>query len=553
MLLFDDFLDRVVKIVTDRFPSFDPRDVSFDNTGRADLAIRTFRLSSKLGIDPRSVFASLEPALKSQKFVEKVVLEGAYINITLDPWSMLSTITESIERSGRFPDVFQESEKVSVEHTSTNPTGPLHIGRARNSIIGDTLQRVLKRYGYRVTTQYFVNDSGKQVMALYLGYTKYGSGEKTLQEILRCYQAIYRDMEKDPQVEREVEALIRRYEEGDRELIEGIKSTAKVALDDISSSMRAIGIEIDDYTWESDFITGGDVKRIIENNREKLQSDDDGALFVQVPGGKRMYLTRKDGTSLYPLRDVAYHMYKAGLFDWFVVVVGEDHRDHAKGLEYILREIIGLKQRISFVFNAYVSLETGKMSTRRGNIVTLQQLTERMVEEAYSIVKEKRPDLGEEKLREIARAVGVSSLRFNMVRIGATKPMVFRWSEALNFEGDSAPFIMYAGARASSLLRKASRDLVDFPRTFNEDERRLIREMYRFPYVLSEAKETLRGDLIASYSLDLVKVFNEFYNSCQILNASDAEYSKRITLVRAFRSILMDLYDLLGVIPVEEM
>ncbi|WP_162509613.1 arginine--tRNA ligase [Thermogymnomonas acidicola] len=277
MLLFDDFLDRVVKIVTDRFPSFDPpRDVSFDNTGRADLAIRTFRLSSKLGIDPRSVFASLEPALKSQKFVEKVVLEGAYINITLDPWSMLSTITESIERSGRFPDVFQESEKVSVEHTSTNPTGPLHIGRARNSIIGDTLQRVLKRYGYRVTTQYFVNDSGKQVMALYLGYTKYGSGEKTLQEILRCYQAIYRDMEKDPQVEREVEALIRRYEEGDRELIEGIKSTAKVALDDISSSMRAIGIEIDDYTWESDFITGGDVKRIIENNREKLQSDDDG-------------------------------------------------------------------------------------------------------------------------------------------------------------------------------------------------------------------------------------------------------------------------------------
>ncbi|WP_171823516.1 hypothetical protein [Thermogymnomonas acidicola] len=119
-----------------------------------------------------------------------------------------------------------------------------------------------------------------------------------------------------------------------------------------------------------------------------------------------------------------------------------------------------------------------------------------MVEEAYSIVKEKRPDLGgEEKLREIARAVGgVSSLRFNMVRIGATKPMVFRWSEALNFEGDSAPFIMYAGgARASSLLRKASRDLVDFPRTFNEDERRLIREMYRFPYVLSEAKETLRG------------------------------------------------------------
>ncbi|HLH86261.1 MAG TPA: arginine--tRNA ligase, partial [Thermoplasmataceae archaeon] len=464
----------------------------------------------------------------------------------------LGAINSEIEGAGRYPDIFQDPERISVEHTSTNPTGPIHIGRIRNSIIGDSLARLYARAGYRVTTQYFVNDSGKQVASLFAGFRKYCSvGKATASELLDAYRRIYSDIERDPETEKQIQEIIRKYESGDPETIEGIRSVCSTMLDGIVASLRSIDISIDDYTWESDFIRSGEVASIIEDLGDHVK-DDNGAKYIELEG-KNVYLTRGDGTSLYFSRDIAYHLYKAKNFDVIVDVLGEDHKDHAKLLANVLQNMIGMQQTLRFVFYSYVNLETGKMSTRKGNAVNLDDLLAKALEEATKIVKEKRTDLPEERIMEIAHAVAVSAVRFNMVRLNSNKPIVFKWSEALNFEGDSAPFVMYSYARASSILRKSGSEYSKDYSAPNKYETDLIKKLYFYPYVLRAAVENLRPEDVATYVLDLVRAFNAFYLNCPVLSSSSRERNLRINLVSAFRKVLSDASKILGIRTLEEM
>lgn len=211
-----------------------------------------------------------------------------------------------------------------------------------------------------------------------------------------------------------------------------------------------------------------------------------------------------------------------------------------------------LPNRIDFVFNAYVSLESGKMSTRKGNAVTVDELLERTKEEALRIVSEKRPDLPEDKLQIISKSVAKSSIRFNIIRINANKQVVFKWSEALNFEGDSAPYIMYSYARACGILKHAGNAKPNHDNIVPQ-ERDLIVTMYQYPYRIMEAKDSLRPDIIANYALDLVKKFNDFYRECPVSNSDEKTMGKRIRIVEIYKNIIEDVSKILGIELLEEM
>ncbi|MEM0158003.1 MAG: arginine--tRNA ligase [Thermoplasmataceae archaeon] len=552
MLIFGDALSKLREALRREFPEIDPENVDFDKSGHSDVTVKIFSLIRSSNMDTASVISRISTLARQLGFVTEVSGTGGYVNISIDPMWMLEAINREVEGTGRYPDIFQDPERVSVEHTSTNPTGPIHIGRARNSIIGDSIARLYARCGYRVTTQYFVNDSGKQVASLYAGYKKYCSAKKaSIGELLEAYRSIYRDLEKDADTEKSIQKIIQLYESGDPDTISGIREVCSTMLDGIVSSLRSIGINIDDYTWESSFIRTGELSSIIESLDDYLR-DDNGAKYIEVQG-RKVYLTRSDGTSLYFSRDIAYHLYKANNFDVMVDILGEDHKDHAMILSHVLKDLMGVQQTIKFVFYSYVNLETGKMSTRKGNAVNLDDLLSRALVESKEIVKMKRPDLTGDKIDEIAHAVAVSAVRFNMVRLNSSKPITFKWSEALNFEGDSAPFIMYSYARASSILRKSGTEFKKEYSAPNKYEADLIKRIYMYPYVLQNALVNLRPEEIATYSLELVRTFNSFYLNCPVITSSDYERNLRINLVFAFRTVISDAANILGIRVLEEM
>lgn len=552
MLLFEDYRKKIMDTISRIYPEIRPTDMALDRSGHGDLTLRIFSLMNVRKLSPENVASTIRKALDNASYIKSIETTGGYVNFKLNTADVMKAIYNEIDGTGRYPDVFQDPERVSVEHTSTNPTGPIHIGRIRNSIIGDSIARLLSRYGYRVTTQYFVNDSGRQVASLYAGYRRFdNTAEPTAENLLAAYQRMHSEMEKNRDLEKEVDEVIREYETGNPQVMTNIRKICAVMLRSIKRTLQDMGIKIDDYTWESDLIRNGDVNRVLNDLSEHVL-EEDGAKFIQS-GDRRMFLTRKDGTSLYFSRDIAYHLYKIDNFDWIIDVLGENHKEHAHHIEYVLKELLEKDARLDFVFYSYVSLETGKMTTRGGNIVTGDELLARAREEAHKVVIQKRPELPDERLREIADAVAVSAVRFHIGKLNANKPMEFRWSEALSLEGDSAPFVMYSYARAASILRKAGNITGTLSQDYDEHESELIMKIYQYSYVLQDAVQGLKPESVANYLLELTRVFNDFYTNCPVLSATGDERDRRVLIIKTFTTVVKDAASIVGIRVLEEM
>jgi arginyl-tRNA synthetase len=265
---------------------------------------------------------------------------------------------------------------------------------------------------------------------------------------------------------------------------------------------------------------------------------------------------RADGTSLYVLRDVAYHLAKFARFGEVVDVLGQDHRLHARTLDALLAEY-GESRRPTYVIYQDITVpEGGRMSTRKGSAVWLDQLLEEAVERARGEVLARREDLGEADVERIAEAVATGAIRYQIVRIAPEKPVVFRWEEALSFEGRSGPFVQYSYARASSVLRKSGAGTGPFGfdphRLAGREELALVRVIARFPRTVAYAAHSAHVQAIAGYAHDLADQFNRFYHAVPVLRSGE-ERASRLALVAAARQTLGNALDLLGIPRLESM
>ncbi len=555
MLLFQDILDLIRAEARKHLNTLDERDVIFDQTEHAHITIRMIKYEKTVERFEEKLKMICDD-IENLPFVASLNYDRGYININVDGGYLLRAIRDSVETTGSFPDSFQDPERVSVEHTSTNPTGPIHMGRIRNSVIGDSISRLMKRYGYRVVTQYYVNDSGKQMVSLYLGYEKFHKGEKITKEILLDgYRKIYDYFEKQG-TEGEVETLMERYERGDHKLISEIKNIAQIMLDDIVGDLDLLDVKMDEYTFESEFIVTGETEKVVESLSDHIQ-DEDGAKFIEIPNVRNIFIKRKNGTSLYLTRDIAYHMYKFSQYDKCIVVLGEDHKEHGKIMDYIMHNLLGYNNSLDFVFYGMVNLESGKMSTRKGTSVTVKEVYNKLNEKAREEVI-KRYGQGDDVDR-VSRDIAVSSLRFYMLKINMGKPITFRWEDALDFNGETAPFIMYSYTRAGSILEK-----VDEAGNSNEagnikvdgmekEETSLILEMYKYPYKITDAVKSLRPDIITGYLLELSKKFTTFYETCKVMGEESGIQGRRVTILKNYMSILEDASYIVGIKNVKKM
>ena len=539
-----------------------------------DLALPCFQFAPLLKKKPEDIAdlikKDLEEKIKDAKWVEKVEKKGAYLNFFIrEDLLVRETINTILKMREEYGKLEKKNRKVIIEHTSANPNGPLHVGRARNPIIGDSLVRLYKTCGYDVESQFYVDNIGKQVAILAWGVNNIDAKkvpqpryDKADHKLVGFYQLAYKQMEENPNVKKEIDEIVKKCEHGDKKTISMMKNIANKALEGIKESLRQINITIDRYVPESNFIEDGSCEKVISQLRKtKYAGTEDNAIYLDLKDfgikgrDTRFFITRKDGTSLYATRDIAYHIWKSKQADMLINVLGEDHKLEARQVEIALK-LLNIKNIPKVVFYAFVSLPQGRMSTRRGRVVYLDDLINEGIARAYEEVKKRREgELTREKMEKIARKVGVGAIRYNIVKIQPEKEIVFKWEDALDFEGDSAPFIQYAHARASSILKKAGKTEKIFDPSLikHPSEIRLVKILAMLPSKLKTACETCRPNIIANFAYEIAVRFNEFYRDCRVIGSEKKLEKARLLIVKATKIVLKNVLDLIGIEAPEEM
>ena len=548
----------IIDKVRERYRIEIPRyDITYPPEGYGDLSLPCFKIGKHLKRSPDEISKELSSEDWGEA-VENIIAVGPYLNFSLRYELGLLWALKVIENKGTLIDFERKNVKVLIEHTSANPTGPLHVGRARNPIIGDSISRIMRAYGYDVTTEYYVDDMGFQVATILWWCLKHGfPKEESAYEFVRIYQKANAEVE-EKGLQRDVLEILRRYESG--EFKEEVSRIVDCVMRDILSSLERLNIRFNSIVKESKFVFDGSTKRVLEelSKRGILRRDSTGALYVELeevcPEIARglqdtsMYLTRSDGTTLYALRDIAYHIDKGKRADIIINILGEDHKLEASFVQCMMR-ILG-KKVPEVVFYSFVSLPEGRMSTRKGRVIYLDEILEEGILRAYQEVKKRRPEISDEEALKIAKKVGVGAVRYGIVKVQLEKPIVFKWEEALSLEGDSAPFIMYSYVRALGILNKSKEEWLSLEKPIIEDalEKKLMRQVLRFRDVVEEAALTRRPYLIAKYSYETASIFNNFYERCPVLSESDPlRRLTRLALVHVTATVLKDAFSLLGI------
>jgi arginyl-tRNA synthetase len=553
--------------------------LDLDGGPEGDVAFPAHRSAARAKHRPDEFATKLAAAFPPTPRLSSVAAKGAYVNFKVDPKVLItSTLGAALALGDRWGSGPVTPEGASVEHTSANPTGPFHIGRVRNAIIGDTFARILRAAGTPVTTQYYVDDMGRQAAQITWIWTKPRDawpdairaaveglevpGEKPDHYRGRPYPAVSAYLKDHPEARAEVARLIAEIEGGSpppahRELAQSV-------LDGMLASLARLGIQFDEFVWESDLVKEGAVAEVLAKLRGAAHAvrEENGAWAIDTSGyglpkeSNHVVVERSDGTSLYVTRDIAFHLQKFARFARVIDVLGADHLLHARTLEALLAEVQE-SRRPEFVLYAYIHApEGGKMSAREGTAVYLDDLLAEAVERARREVIARREDLATADIERIAEAVGTGAVRYHVIRVAPEKPVVFRWEDALSFEGRSGPFLQYSYARASSVLRKAGVASgpfsFDAARLTDPEELALVRVLSRFPGTVAYAARTTHVHAVAGFAHDVADQFNRFYHAVPVLR-SEAERESRIALVAATRQTLGNALDLLGIPRLETM
>ena len=324
----------------------------------------------------------------------------------------------------------------------------------------------------------------------------------------------------------------------------------------MKDSLKELGAEANNYYHESDLIATGKVVNVIEKLKEsKLCKEEKGAYYLDLEDkniagrNQKFFFTRENGLSLYTTRDIAYHIEKFKNYNTAINILGEDHKLQSKLLEIALEE---LNSKIpEAVFYSFVNLPGGKMSTRAGRVVYLDDVMKNIVE----LASEKLSDgeLDESMKKELAKQIGIGALRYNILKVQAEKGFTFSIDEALNLQGDSAPFSMYSHARASAILRNYGKKIpeINSIKTLQETEIKLLRTLTRWPSMIKKSVTNLSIHNIPNYIHSLSSDFNQFYRDCPVINSDNLEF--RINLVFCSKKILSEGLSILGIKAPERM
>jgi len=520
------------------------------------FAYPCFRLAKIMRKAPPAIATELCENINENKpkWLDRAVAVGGYINFFLTKelfaQHILTNITENYGSSN-----IGIGQTVLVEYSSPNIAKHFHVGHLGTTAIGHALFNIYKYLGYETVGINYLGDWGTSFAKLLTAYLKWGDKAKIeetgLDGLTELYVRFHNESENNPKLEEEAREWVVKMENGDEESLEIWRWLCAISMREYEKVYTRLGITFDSYRGESYY--NGKMDSVLDSLKEKgLLKESSGAMVVDLEEYKMppALVLRGDGGTLYATRDMAaaidrYDTYK---FNKSLYVTANEQKLHFAQFFKVL-ELAGNAWATDMVHVPYglFIFESGKMSTRKGQVIKLAELLDDAVRQILEIINEKNPDL--ENKEEVAEQIGVGAVVFNEMYNSRVKDVLFSWERMLNFEGETGPYVQYTHARACSLLEKGSTVAfadIDYSILADDAAFEVLRLLYAFPSKVQEAAEKYEPFIISRFLVALSQTFNKYYNSQQILTGDSSEKS-RLALVSATRTTLENGLNLLGI------
>ncbi len=530
-----------------------------------DYALPCFTLAKIYHKKPTSIAEDLKKHIDCANipFIDKTEVVNGYLNIFLQRNYYIKEVLDQIMNETYISNSIGKNQTICIDYSSPNIAKNFHVGHLRTTIIGNSLYKIYSKLGYKVVRINHLGDWGTQFGKLILAYKNWSSREKVeeegIKELLRIYVLFHKEVKDNPALQEEARSWFLKMEQGDSEALKIWEWFKDISMVEFNHIYQLLGMEFDYFTGESFYMDK--VSEVVkELTDKKLLEESQGAKIVNLEKYNMppCLITKSDGSSIYPSRDLAAILYRKNTFHFTkcLYVTGLEQQLHfAQVFKVIEMMGYGWSNGLVHILYGLVSISGEKLSTRSGNIVYAEELLEEAILRAEKAIEIKNPYLPDKK--NTAQMVGVGAIIFHDLFHQRIKNIDFSWDEVLSFEGSTGPYVQYTYARAKSILRKNPDYIVsldiDLSPLKEETSYQLVRKLSDYPNAILDAAELYEPSIIARYVIGLAQEFNKFYHKCSINHSENKNKLARLAIVFATQKIMKESMELLGIQCPEEM
>ena len=523
-----------------------------------DYSVPCFSFKDDVNKNPLEIANKIKENISDEDGIfASVKTMGPYVNFYLNYDKASNIIKEILDKKSNYGSLNQgHNDALLIEHTSINPNAEPHMGRCRNSLIGDFLANLFKFVGYEVERHYFINDLGKKIALLVIGVEKYGLKTDSFSDILDVYVKISNEAKTDEALEQKAFDYLELVESGNQEMINKFKSITDKCVEGQMKIFNELEINFDVFTHESDYVYNNYLTNILNkiDEKGKLKLDENGRYYVDlsdydIPTKEPvLVLTRSNKTSLYPIKDIAYTMHKMDLNSTNnYIVLGEDQEVYMKQIAATL-DILGYKAP-KLISYSYVLLDGDKMSTSNGTLVLVTDFIKALKDKIKIEFGNRNLECNQETLNILTNAC----IKYTMLNVSKNKIVNFNFDNATSFQGESAIYILYSIVRINSILRNNKYNNVEIKLT-DELEYKIVKDLIEFPSLVNDLLNTNEPVLLTKYIFNLTQKFSSYYEKVNISNIEDEQirYSK-LMLLESIKVVLTNGLGILGIKTIEKM
>jgi arginyl-tRNA synthetase len=551
-------IEKVINIDTKELESY--IEIPKDNKN-GDYAFPCFRLAKELKKAPGQIASEIKEKIEiDTKIIEKVEVLGGYLNFYVNKQALTKEVIQRIATKQYENLKIGEGKNIVIDYSSPNIAKPFHIGHLRSTVIGGALYRIYQFLGYHTTGVNHLGDYGTQFGKLIEGYKLWGDEydieKDPINELTKIYIRINEACKEDEEILNRCRDNFKKLEEKDAYCLEVWEKFKALSLQEFKRVYDLLGSQFDSWNGEAFYSDKmAEVMEMLEKTGKVQESQGAKIIDLEEQGiNTPCIIEKSNGSTTYATRDLAAILYRARTYDYdkSLYVTSYEQVLHFKQI-FEVAKLLDLEEKykkgLHHISFGMVLLPTGKMSTREGNIIKLEELLKEAIERAKKIVEEKNPEL--ENKEDVAKKVGIGAVIFNDLANSRIKDEIFDWNQILNFQGETGPYIQYTYVRTKSVLDKVG----EVPRAEEVKEELLIDEysqaisklIYAFEDILVQVTQKDEPSILARYLIELAKAFSSFYNENKIITEDKQEQMARVYLTYSVGEILKTGASLLGI------
>lgn len=532
-----------------------------------DYAFPCFRLAKELRKAPPAIASEIQEKIELTDEIEKVDVAGGYLNFFINKATLAEEVLGEISTTEQYgKSRIGEEKNIVIDYSAPNIAKPFHIGHLRSTVIGGALYNIYKYLGYNVTGVNHLGDYGTQFGKLIEGYKMWGEEydieKDPINELTKIYIRINEVCKNDEKILENCRNNFKKLEDGDPYCVEIWKKFRELSLQEFQKVYDLLGSKFDSWNGESFYSDKmPEVIDILQKTGKLVESQGAKIIDLEDKGiNTPCIIEKSNGSTTYATRDLAAILYRARTYDFdkALYVTSYEQVLHFKQV-FEVAKLLGLDEKytngLEHVSFGMVLLPEGKMSTREGNIIKLEELLNEAISRAKEIIEQKNPDL--ENKEEVAKKVGIGAVIFNDMSASRIKDEVFDWNTILNFQGETGPYIQYTYVRTKSVLEKAGYlPKIEDVKTENLSDdysMAILKLIYNFEDVLVQVTDKNEPSILARYLIDLAKAYSSFYNENKIIVENKDVQNARVYLTYATSEVLKQGANLLGIEMPEKM